>query len=288
MTSARATLAGLALALCMGCAAAAAPPVAIVTDLEGGAVLQTGGAPRALAILSELADGAEVRLEAGARLVAVSTSSGDEYRFAGPASIRFARGAPQVLSGAAPSARPGPLGKERDLRVPLARTQQAGMLMRGVRVARPIALRAPRAGGVTLQRAPRFAWADAGEGLRYRFELRDAADRRLHAITTPQTALRLPAAMQLEPGEAYRWTVQAQASDGALLKGEGRFRVATPALRAEFERLRPPAQAPVATRVVFALWLEGEQLFDEAAKVWAALSRARPADRNLSLRAGVQ
>ncbi|MCC6611042.1 MAG: hypothetical protein IT515_15395, partial [Burkholderiales bacterium] len=56
--------AGLAVAL-LGVGVARAEPIAIVTDLQGGASLQAGAITVPLAILSELEDGARVQLMSG-------------------------------------------------------------------------------------------------------------------------------------------------------------------------------------------------------------------------------
>src|SRR5262245_24842699 len=67
----------------------AAPPVALVTELSGGATLVVGKArPGALELLQDLEPGSRLTLTGGARAVVVHTVSGVVYELAGPGSFR--------------------------------------------------------------------------------------------------------------------------------------------------------------------------------------------------------
>lgn len=54
-----------------------------------------------------------------------------------------------------------------------------------------------------------------------------------------------------------------------------------PELRARAEAARPAANAPVSERVAFAVWLEQQQLHDEARAYWQALAAERPDSEKL-------
>lgn len=63
------------------------------------------------------------------------------------------------------------------------------------------------------------------------------------------------------------------------------FRVAPPELQAQAKSLAPAAEATVADRVAYALWLEQNDLRDEARRWWAAVAQARPEQAALRQRA---
>src|SRR5216117_2702237 len=87
--------------LLLMCVIAALPPVAratgvaMVTDLQGKATVSSDGGTRDLTILAELEAGAKVKLDAGAKLVALYLDAGDEYLFKGTSTIEFKPGAPE-------------------------------------------------------------------------------------------------------------------------------------------------------------------------------------------------
>ncbi|MBC7778822.1 MAG: hypothetical protein H7125_01840, partial [Proteobacteria bacterium] len=69
----------------------AATPSALVTDVHGSArILGTARSP--LHVLSELAPGTDVAVDAGARAVLVHMPSGHEYTLFGPGEFRFTAG----------------------------------------------------------------------------------------------------------------------------------------------------------------------------------------------------
>src|SRR4051812_3437825 len=85
--------------------AASGAAAAIVTDLQGSALITDGSRSRNATILSDLETGARVQLDAGSTLVALYLEGGSEYVFRGPASIVFALAQPEVVSGAKPEKR---------------------------------------------------------------------------------------------------------------------------------------------------------------------------------------
>jgi len=54
-------------------------------------------------------------------------------------------------------------------------------------------------------------------------------------------------------------------------------------LLAQAEAMRPPADAPLSTRVAYAAWLEGVELKDEARKYWKEAAAERPDDARLQV-----
>lgn len=260
--------------------------VAIVTDVSGKAVQEGAPGRGQISILSEIASGARLQLEESARLTAVYFKSGDEYTFAGAAQIQFGVSEPQVLSGAKPQVRASPLGKgAKEITINLGGVAHAGFVMRGSRATGRIKL-LTLAGTKTLESSPEFRWQETAPGTRYQFRLLDDAGKVLHETEVEATTLRLPAAVRLREGVSYAWELSAQLNDGRRYVIPGDFSLASAELRAQVETLRPAEGAPVAERVLFAVWLERSELRDEARRYWQALAAERPDDAGLRALAG--
>ena len=91
-------------AACIVGAAAAAEPVAMVTDLKGS-VTQSAQKAERLALLSYLEPGARLRLDAGASLVITYFARATQVALAGPAEALVEAGGVRMLSGAPPQIR---------------------------------------------------------------------------------------------------------------------------------------------------------------------------------------
>jgi hypothetical protein len=261
--------------------AAHAAGVAMVTDLQGKATLSSGGTTRDLTICAELDAGAKVRLDAGATLVLLYLDVGDEYVFRGPSAIEFKPGAPEVASGAPPEKRSLSLGKGgKDVRIKPVGITQGAMVMRSVRpVARIQLLTLHKTR--TLDGSPEFRWSALQDGLKYGFELSDETGRTVFETKVDGTSLRLPASVQVREGVPYTWEVTARLPDGRKYSSSADFAIAGADLRARAESLRPPANAPLSTRIAYAAWLDGAELKDEARKYWKDAVAERPDDPRL-------
>lgn len=265
--------AGLSLSLAAGAAA-------IVTDLTGKASVHVGGKPGPLAILTEIEANARVQLEAGARMAALYTRSGDEFVLNGPALVHFRPDAPVALSGAAPQKRNSAIGKDAGIRIRPAASTQAAYVMRSARSTARIRL-LTLSGTRTLETSPQFRWQDSESGKTYRFELTDETGKSLYETEVTGTALTLPVAMRLQAGAGYTWEVSARAADGRRYVSAGDFSVAPPELRERAAALRPAADAPVSERVTYAAWLAQMELRDDARRYWQVLAKERPEDAGL-------
>jgi hypothetical protein len=253
----------------------AAQNVAIVTDVSGKV---TGPAP--ITILSEIAADARVKLEPGAKLVALYMKSGDEYMFSGSSEVQFQAGGPKVLSGAAPQKRASPVGKGGSVTIKPVNVAQAAYVMRSSRTTARIkllTLSATRA----LESSPEFRWQGIEGGGKYRFELTDDTGRSLYETEVQSTTLKLPASVALKEGASYTWEVSTRTPDNRRYVSAGDFTIAPADLRAQAQSLRPASSAPVSDRVAYAAWLEQAELRDEARKYWQALSKERPEDEKL-------
>jgi hypothetical protein len=117
--------------------------------------------------------------------------------------------------------------------------------------------------------------------LKYGFELSDETGRTVFETKVEGTSLRLPASVQIKEGVPYTWDVSTRLPDGRKYSSSADFAVAAAALRAQAESLRPPASAPLSTRIAYAAWLNGAELKDEARKYWKEASAERPDDARL-------
>ena len=263
-----------------------AQSVAMVTDLTGKATLQGAHGKVNLTMLTELAGDARVQLDGGARLTAIYLGTGDEYVFSGPAQIQFRAAAPQVLSGAAPQKRASASAKGgKQVTIRLSSVTQAGLVMRSRRTTGRIPL-LTLVGTKTLESSPEFRWRETSPGTRYRFKLADSLGKSLDQTEIDGTAFTLPPSVQLKENTVYTWEISAPFPDGRQYVSTGDFSLASGELRAQAESLKPAADAPVAERVLYAVWLEREELRDEAKKYWKALLAERPDDATLQALAG--
>ncbi len=267
-------------------AAAQGAVVAMVTDLTGKATVLSEGRSRDVTILAELEAGAKVQLAAGATLVALYLEAGDEYAFKGPATIDFKSAAPEVAGGALPERRGLTLGKGgKGIRIKPVGMTQGAIVMRGVRVdARIQLLNLNRTR--TLETHPLFMWKELQPGLKYAIELDDDTGRTVFEAQVDVNSFRLPASVPLKEGVPYTWQVSARLPDGRKYSSSAEFAVATADLRAEVERLRPAASAPLSSGIAFAAWLDQMELKDEARKYWKIASAERPEDPRLRSLAG--
>jgi hypothetical protein len=256
--------------------------VAMVTDLQGRATATREGQARDLSILAALDGGAVVQLSAGATLVALYLATGDEYVFAGPATIAFKVGRPEVQAGSKPQRRPLMLGAGgKDIRIKPVALVQAATVMRSNRRGAPI-----QALGLsetrTLETQPEFRWSAPRAQLGYRFELNDETGQVVFASQVNATSVKLPPSVQLREGVAYKWRVSFAFPDGRPYSSTAEFTVASTEVRAQAEALRPNDSAPLSSRIAYAAWLDTMELKDEARKYWKAAAAERPEDTRLA------
>jgi hypothetical protein len=258
----------------------------MVTDLEGKAVLLDDSRKPAVSILSEVRQDAKVQIEAGGRLVVVYLNSGQSWEMKGPAVVLFRPQQPEAESGAKPQPRGNALSKgSKDIRIKPVVVAQAAIVMRSVKPNLKLKLLNPL-GNKTLEERPAFAWKSLAPDIQYRFALLDETGKALYETSVADTALQLPAQVQLKETATYTWMVSAQHPDGAAFSNASDFSLASADLRRQVEALRPAANSPFAERIAFAAWLEQMALRDEARKYWKAAAAERPDDPRLKVMAG--
>lgn len=276
----------LLLGYCIASGAAGEPSVAMVTDLEGKAVVLDDIRKPAVTILSEIRQDARVQLEAGGRLVAVYLGSGQTWEMKGPAVVLFRAQQPESESGAKPQPRGNALSKgSKEIRIKPVAVAQAAIVMRSVKPNLKLKLINPL-GNKTLEERPLFAWKSLAPDLPYRFALLDDTGRTLYETSVNDTSLSLPAQLQLKEAVTYTWMVSAQHPEGMTFSNASDFSLASADLRRQVEALRPAANSPFSERVAFAAWLEEMALRDEARKYWKAAAAERQDDPRLKVMAG--
>lgn len=257
----------------------AGEPVAIVTDVTGPA--QRGEA--AVEILSELESGDIVHVADGTRLHMVYYYDGREFVYSGPARFEVGNSNPITLSGMEPNSQSVlPDGEGAVSTVGLA---QAAVVMRAAPNGSVLTLREP-VETLLLSPPEKFVWDELEAGVGYAFELTDSEGRSLLESIVTGGSVALPDQIQLQPGQDYTWSVETRLPDGRKFSSYAGFTVADEAFVEEVERSRPQDNAPLSELIVFALWLEANDLQVEASRYWRRASDLRPQDAGLKQKAG--
>lgn len=261
-------------------ATAAAQPVAIVTDVQGAASYGNTAA-NPLAILSPLNIGDRVRLAAGARLAMLFYADGAQFEARGPGTV--------FLEAARPKSADGAIVESRQMAGGSGVRLKSGGLVQGALVMRNVSLRVVAPDALVLSTQPELAWTDSRSEASYDVALFDATGARVFETTTHTRSATLPESVKLAADQSYALQVSARLRGALVQTARAEFTVASEALRAQAQKLAPKAaDAPVAEKVTYALWLDQNDLRDEAKKWWSALARERPEQSGLRERAGTR
>ncbi len=277
-TALRTPFAALALAGALCATLVGAEPVAMITDLQG----RVQGPAEPPAILASIEAGVTLQVAEGGALVVVYFQSGKEFTFKGPATVRFAGAAPEMVAGDKPASRDPLMGRVAGAgKIKPVGKIQAAVVMRGANQSARIKLE-NMVGTRVLDRRPVFKWQSPEPNLAYTFELTDESGRILIETEVRGDAFALPESVALQDGKTYTWLVGTTMADGRKYTNAGDFTVAPADLRREVEAVRPAANAPIAEKVTYAAWLDQLQFHDEARKYWKQLAAVRSDDANLS------
>jgi|RhiMethySRZTD1v2_1073278.scaffolds.fasta_scaffold68001_3 hypothetical protein len=240
--------------------------IALVADVVGDAVHNR----EPLKLLAELPANAELALAGDSQVVLFYLADGNEWTLKGPGRFRLAAQAPLAQKGAAvPRARVSAAAFQ-DLKLRPGRLAQGGVVMRGKGLLSPVR-------EVVLGPDVRFIWESLGEGVVYQFELVDTTGQRLFQSETPDTEVRLPAGLQLTPGNEYYWSIRGRDAAGTqTFYRAAEFQMADTATRRRLESARPGPDAAVADRVLYAALLDGAGAHSAADALRRALAVERP------------
>lgn len=276
----------MALVAMLGSSFAWSATMALVIDTQGTSSQRSKAR---VEVLSELAPGSELHLDAAARVVLVHTVTGVEYTLHGPGDFRWTNeGAQSLRAGGRITTREPLGGALRDVSLRTGRLAQASIAMRGESRPESLPLTSPVA--TWLLEMPRvFIWQPGPGALSYRFELTDSHGTLIHVVESlTETRLTLPPALGLEPGRTYAWQVTAHLPTGARLEGWTEFGVAGDSMRASASRAQPPADADFSDRLLYAALLDTWGLREQADGEWRRLASDRPDEQRIRARAAAQ
>lgn len=257
----------------------AAESVAMITDLTGRATLRSDGGPAPAELLAYLAAGAELKLEAGARVTVTFFAKPLEVTLTGPAQASIVKDGATMLSGPPPRIRT--LGAAVDSTArkfePIARERLA-LAAVVMRAGRPELKLFGPANTKVLTATPEFSWT-AIPGAQYRLVLAERDGKVLLERTLKQATFKPDEPLRRDA--AYTWRVQAQLAKGEALQAETTFSVASAAEALALAEGRPAPGASFSERVLYASRLDALGFRHDAAGVWRALLAERPEDETL-------
>ena len=268
----------LAAAGCLAAASAAlAAPFAMITDLKGEAWAMEGGKARKLSLLSYIENPTEIKVDSAGKLAITYFANGIQYSFSGPARLALDSAAPKVIEGQ--GAQFKKVTPEKSISGGLSadqwrRLQQATVVMRAVKSS--FAVVGPDKTAV-IAGEPEFEWTAAAGAKGYRLVVYGPKNDILHEATTEQQALRPGAALQLQPGQRYRWKVDALGV-AKPVSANGSFVVADAAARERMSALKRSTGSELAARAFYATTLEAEGHGHDARAEWKALAREFPGE----------
>lgn len=270
--------------LVVGAAAfARADTVAMVTDVGGGVVLVDSG--DTVELLAELGAGDKVQVEDGGNLRIVFLSNGREFTVTGPAELQLETDGVSTTAGNAPEEKQLLAEASSPAIAAVGDLEQAAMVMRSAGDEAEVKLRGPL-GGRVLSPPPTLYW-EALDGVEnYRVRITDYRGLSLLDERVSVTEYTLPSGLRLVSGATYTWSVEARMPDGARKTAFAEFALSDVRLRDEALKLKPADDSPFSERLVYALWLESNQLFQEADRYWDQLAEERPDSPRLQLLAG--
>lgn len=250
--------------------AAAADPVAFLSDLKGDVILDGQSKP---AFLSELLPGSKLSLAKDATAAVMYVVSGNEYSLHGPGDFVVGKAAVNASKGTAPAKRVSSLRANPAILVQTSRTATASLRMRSL----PAGSKPEKARGgplypvnamvSTFQPTMRW-WGDAKEaGFTIVIASLDGKEVFRGRSRTP--SLRLP--VKLAPGVRYAWTVSA----GEERLGEALFETMPVSAIQSADKARGAARS-FSDRVLVAMYLQDLGATHDARELWAELARERP------------
>ena len=259
-----------------------AAPFAMVTDLKGDAWAVQGGQQKKLTLLGYIDNPTEIKVDGQGKVSVTYFANGVQYNFSGPSRVALESAAPKVIEGTPADAKKvtpekaiggGSLNSDQ-----WRRLQQATVVMRNVKSTFSVV--GPDKTTV-LARTPEFEWTPAQGAKSYRVVVYGPSNDILHEFTTEQNSARL-SDLQLQPGQRYRWKVDALGVSKPA-STSGTFTVASDEARQRMESLKP-ADKDLGARSFYATLLEAEGHAHDARAEWKALAREYPNEPEIAQR----
>jgi hypothetical protein len=261
---------------------------ALISDVSGNATIKINGASSPAKLLASIPVGTKIELAAGAKLSLIYVAKGEEYKLTGPGSYQLEGASPHTISGAEPAKQASIGGALNGKRIRSENVTQATLTMRGVKkVHRNLEPLTP-SGSITLADPLQLRWRAPTDGLAYQIQLIDNQNKALVAKEVTGNTFTLPPEIQLASGGYYVWNVTTTLPDGSLVNASAQFKVASNEIREQAAKLKPGKNGTVSERVAYGLWLEGENLSNEAVQVWVELAEDYPDEPNIRERANLK
>lgn len=263
----------------------AADTVALISDVSGNVTVKTKSGVSPAKLLAAIPLGARIDLPEGAKLAMIYVAKGDEYKLSGPGSYQVDAASPQTISGNAPAKQASIGGALSGKKIRSESVAQASLTMRGAKKIRRSLEPLTPSGSITLADPLQFHWREPAAGLAYQIQLIDSQNKVLVSKEVTGNTFTLPQEISLVSGDYYVWNLSTTISDGSIATSSAQFRVASNEIREQAAKLRPGKNAPVSERVAYGLWLEAENLANEARLVWDELAAEFPDQSNVFNRA---
>lgn len=256
----------------------------LVTDVGGSVALDGQAAAESVQLMAELGDGSSIKLDSGARLVAVDLNSGREYVFTAPGRYRIDKSGPRALDGGKVEVVALPASKLPVVKIATGRVAQATLVMRGARKApatQPAS--ASPVNTAVLTTTPTLYWPEISEASNIHITLVDRSGKQLLQTTAPNIGtFTLPSEAKLQAGGHYVWQARAERDGRPLAEYGGEFSVVTNDEAARLKRFQTTANAEFSRRALYAALLMEAGAREEARKLWLELRTERPDDPALA------
>lgn len=263
--------------------AAAADPVALVTELSGAARYEGVVARKSptVALLDDVPAGARLVVDRDASVVVSYTLLGTAYELKGPGRFEVDKDTVRALDAGRVAARTWAKSLQVARFAPGAAVQ-ASIVTRGTE--QGSALMAPK-GRQLEARARTIRWRALGDDWRYRVLLVDADGEIVYAAETTQAEAQIPAHVELKRGRTYIWTVTGTGPGRARDEASGKFEIVDAETDRRYSEALAAQPLDISSQVILALSLEQNGLRQEAAHLWRSLAQASPQHPVLAQRA---
>lgn len=267
---------------------AADPAAAMISDVSGKVTVTINGASSPAKLLASLPVGTKIELQAGAKVSLIYVAKGEEFKLTGQGSYQLEGNAPHTISGAEPVKQASIGGALSGKKIRSENVSQATLTMRGVQKNKRTLEPLTPSGSITLADPLQLQWRSLGDGLGYQVQVIDSLNKVLISKEVMKNTYTLPKEIKLESGGYYVWNVTTALPDGSLVNSSAQFKVASKEIREQAAKLRPGKNGTAAERVAYGLWLESENLSNEALQVWVALAEDYPDEPNIRERANLK
>lgn len=266
----------------------AADTVALVSDVSGNVTVKIDGKSSPVKLLATIPLGARIDLPEGAKLSMIYVAKGNEYKLSGPGVYQVDASSPQTISGSAPTKQVSIGGALNGKRIRSENVAQATLTMRGIKKIRRSLEPLTPSGSITLADPLQLHWREPTAGLAYQVQLIDSQNKVLVSKEVMGNAFILPREIPLASGGYYVWNLSTTIPDGSLVTASAQFRVASNEIREQAAKLKPGKDGAVSERIAYGLWLEGENLANEARLIWDELALEFPDQPNIRDRAALK